>query len=473
MGHADATQAPGRRLAAIMVAALVLSWPAFWNGYPLVFTDSASFIGALNPAGQHWARPIFYSWALWPLHWGVTLWPVVIAQGAVLAHLLWLVLRALAGRVELPAYGVVVLLVAAGSALPWYTAQIMPDVLAPILVLAVFLLGFCADRLTRLEAVWPFLLLCGAIASHMSHIPLAGGLLIGVAVIRLLRDGAGAMRAAVPVGAALLLAVAAHVGVNAVFLGKPTLSPFGSIFLLARSQMDGPATWHLREACPEAGWRLCADVDRLPMHHDTFLWDRQGPFWRAAGLDDERRQQAAGMTYQTEAAAIMAGTLDRYAVEQLAVMLENAARQVFQARTGDGLLSWSETQGVSRAIAGEVPLDYAAYRDSRQIADTLGLETVNRVHGWVLPLAALLALLAAIRCGDARYRAFLAVIAIALLGNALITGGLSGPHDRYQARMAALIVVAGGLALVLLTARRGVRSGVAGGRVDGKAAVAI
>ena len=473
MGHADATEAPGRRLAAIMVAALVLSWPAFWNGYPLVFTDSASYIGALNPAGQHWARPIFYSWSLWPLHLGVTLWPVVVAQGVVMAHLLWLVQRAVTGRVDLPAYGVLILLVAAGSALPWYTSQIMPDVLAPILALAVFLLGFCADRLTRVEAIWLFLLLCGAIVSHMSHIPLAGGLLIGVAVIRLLRDGFGATRAALPIAAALLLAVAAHVGVNGLFLGKPTLSPFGSIFLLARSQMDGPATWHLREACPEAGWTLCADVSRLPMHHDTFLWDRQGPLWRAAGLDDERRQQAGGMMYQAEASAIMSGTLARYGPEQLAAMLENATRQVFQARTGDGLRSWSQRRSVSRAIAGEVPVDYAIYRASRQIEGTLGLETVNRVHGWVMPLAALLALLAAIRHGDARYRAFLAVIAMALLGNALITGGLSGPHHRYQARMAALIVVAGGVALVLLTARRGVRSGVAGGRVDGKAAVAI
>ncbi len=470
---AEGAAHPLAALLAVLLAGALLSWPAFWNGYPLVFTDSASFIGGLNPAGQHWARPIFYSWALWPLHWGVTLWPVVLAQGVVLAHLLWLLQRALVGRVDLGAYGVLVLLVAGGSALPWFTAQIMPDVLAPMLVLTVFLLGFAGDRLRGWETVWLVLLLAGAIAAHLSHVALAGGLLVGVLVIRLLRDGAEAFSGAAPVACALLLAVTAHMAVNAVFIGKASLSPFGSIFMLARSQMDGPATWYLREECPEAGWRLCAHVDRLPLHHDTFLWNREGPLWRAAGLSDPTRQQAQGMTYQREAAEIVSGTLDRYGLQQLEAMLRNAAAQVYKVRTGDGLLSWPEGEPVSRVIAADMPGDYAAYRASRQVEGTLGLDAVNRVHGWALPLAAVIAVLIAAVRADPRYRALIAMVALALLGNAIITGGLSGPHDRYQARMAALIVVAAGAGMVLANARRGVRSGVAGRRVDAEARVAI
>jgi hypothetical protein len=38
--------------------------------------------------------------------------------------------------------------------------------------------------------------------------------------------------------------------------------------------------------------------------------------------------------------------------------------------------------------------------------------------------------------------AFCALILAALIGNAMVTGGLSGVHDRYQTRVAWLIVLA-------------------------------
>src|SRR3712207_8410362 len=37
------------------------------------------------------------------------------------------------------------------TAAPWFTALLMPDILAPALVLALFLLGFAEDRLGRAE----------------------------------------------------------------------------------------------------------------------------------------------------------------------------------------------------------------------------------------------------------------------------------------------------------------------------------
>ncbi len=39
---------PGRRVArlgALLAAALLLTWPAAWNGYPLVFADPGTYLG--------------------------------------------------------------------------------------------------------------------------------------------------------------------------------------------------------------------------------------------------------------------------------------------------------------------------------------------------------------------------------------------------------------------------------------------
>ncbi|HYE51589.1 MAG TPA: hypothetical protein VEB20_18470 [Azospirillaceae bacterium] len=458
----------------VLLAGIVLAWPAYWNGYPLLFTDSASYIGVLNPWGQHWARPIFYSLALWPLHLGISLWPVVVAQGVLMAHLLWLVLRVVGGTVKPGVFALAVLLLAVGSSLPWYAAQVMPDLLTPAVVLCAFLLGFGGSRVGRWERAWLALLLAGAAACHLSHLPLAVGLLLGVAVLRWLARGPGGHGAALlPMAGAILLAASAHLAVNWAVRGAPVLSPASPLFLLARSVADGPAAAYLREVCPQAGFRLCAEVDRLPADADLFLWDRDGPLWRAARLKEEpERQTAAGMDFQPEAQAILDGALARHGGWQLAAAARNVLLQFHRADTADGLDPYGEGQAVSRAIRDEFPGEYAAYLGSRQSRGTLGRDAVNALHRPVLLAAAVLAVALAAFHAQARYRALVAVVALGLLGNGIVAGALSGPHHRYQSRVACLIVLAAGVGLALPAQRR-TRPGLARAPMDRGARVAI
>jgi len=68
--------------------------------------------------------------------------------------------------------------------------QILPDVASPIVILGIFLLAFCGKRLSRAEQIYLFLLTTLAIATHLSHIPIAIGLVVGsvVAKIAFLRE---------------------------------------------------------------------------------------------------------------------------------------------------------------------------------------------------------------------------------------------------------------------------------------------
>jgi peptidoglycan/LPS O-acetylase OafA/YrhL len=92
-------------------------------------------------------------------------------------------------------------------------------------------------------------------------------------------------------------------------------------------------------------------------------------------------------------------------------------------------------------------------RASRQQHGAFDFTMINRIHvpvalGSMLALVALLAHAAwRRRHDDATLLG--ATVALAILGNALLCGALSGPHDRYGARMAwlatfaVLIVIAG------------------------------
>jgi peptidoglycan/LPS O-acetylase OafA/YrhL len=69
-----------------------------------------------------------------------------------------------------------------------------------------------------------------------------------------------------------------------------------------------------------------------------------------------------------------------------------------------------------------------------------------------LPLAAWRAR----RGGDARLLGFLLCVGVGVLANAAVTGALSGPHDRYGARIAWLLPLS---ALLAWWPRRGVAAG--------------
>ena len=80
---------------ALLLAAPPLLWPAVWNGYPLVFADTGTYLTQAIHHYAGWDRPIFYSLFMFPLHATVTVWPVVIVQALITAYVLHLVCRIL------------------------------------------------------------------------------------------------------------------------------------------------------------------------------------------------------------------------------------------------------------------------------------------------------------------------------------------------------------------------------------------
>ena len=75
----------------MLAGALMLSWVALFNEAPLVFADSLGYATAPFRGEIPGFFSIFYSILILPLHQGVTLWPVVFVQAAMLAHLLYLI----------------------------------------------------------------------------------------------------------------------------------------------------------------------------------------------------------------------------------------------------------------------------------------------------------------------------------------------------------------------------------------------
>src|SRR5476651_540210 len=73
---------------------LCLIWPALWNGYPIVFADTGTYLSQAMHGYLGWDRPAFYSLLIYPLHLGLTTWPVIVMQSALTVLVLDLTRRA-------------------------------------------------------------------------------------------------------------------------------------------------------------------------------------------------------------------------------------------------------------------------------------------------------------------------------------------------------------------------------------------
>jgi len=284
-------------------------------------------------------------------------------------------------------------------------------------------------------------------ASHQSNLPILLAVLLALAPLRRVL---GATR---PLGrrglAALalppLLACAALVAVNAAGHGRASLSPYGNVFVLARVIEDGPGRAALNRFCPEAGWKLCEWRDAMPDSADDFLWRADSPLNRAGGA----------RAVSAEANAIIAAAIRIAPLATAGSALRNFARQMTDFATGDGLTAWPAT--VSPAILRDFPGGEAAsYAGARQTHDTLTVpEPLGALH-IAAELAGVAGCIFALGFGWRRHvgAGFAAAALLAVLANAAVTGCLSGPHDRYQARIMWLPLAVAVPALPAMLSRR-------------------
>jgi hypothetical protein len=317
----------------------------------------------------------------------------------------------------------------------------MPDAFAPAVLLALLLLGFSRDALSRAEAAALGVLAALGIAAHLSHLPLAVAML--AIVLLLTRRVAPALRVALPIAGA----VAMLLGTNLWGHGRAVLSPHGATFLLARLQADGPAARVIRDRCPDAGWYLCAFADRLPMDSDDFLWRSDSPVNRAP---DGTPRFLGGALLSTEAGAIVRETLRAHPIEVARAMLGNALRQLVIAGAGDTLVNDHLAAAVRPRIAEAFPpRELAAFDASLQARGLLpaAIAPILPIHAPVLLLGAALAL-AALWRGDSLRRRLIIGLLIGVAANAFATGALSKPHQRYEARILWLVPVVAALTLL-------------------------
>jgi hypothetical protein len=449
IGHARVGAAAGvfdsqsNVLAWILASAamlLALMAPALWNGFPLIFPDTGGYLDRPILGTLGMGRSALYGLFLYT---GVpfSFWPNAVLQSALMVWLIVLTMRGhgLGGRPWL-ALGIVAILTVCTS-LPWFAGQLIPDILFPAAVLAIYLLSFRNERLARWERFILAAVIVFAIPSHMA----AAGMC--VAVIAALWLPARFKPLELPKPRLWIAAGSVAAGIalcpisNLAVTGNFAFTPGGSSFLFGRLIEDGIVARYLGEHCPDASLRLCDYKATLPEDADGWLWDGDSPF----------RKLGDWKGFRAEERAITRATLERYPLMHASTAIVAAVTQFFTFRTE---VEVEDNAPTVNMFAGHFPQLFAQFMRARQQAERFDVAPLNYLH---VPVAALavaglvLALLFRRRLKIAPEAAALClVILLALAANAAICGVFSHPVDRYQSR----VVLLAPLAMALWIAQR-------------------
>ncbi len=443
-----ASAGAGRTALFILIATAALLWPAFYNGYPLMFGDTGVYLtdGATLHVG--WARPFFYGLAMLPLHLKVTAWPVVIAQAACTAALLRMTLSLFLPRAgEAFGYAVVAVLAVATS-LPWFASQMMPDLFGALIILALTPVIIMPERFAPWQQILLVLMSAGFISFHQSYVPIIGAVVVVLLALRWWRGGRVRLPDLARGFAGPALAVLATIATNALFLHQPSFSPYGKIFPMARMILEGPGLRTLERECPRPGWTLCGQLGQLPDNFEDFLFGPEGTLTRAGGY----------VVVAAQAGPIMADTFRAEPEALLLAAVRRSAQQFVAIATGDWLLKPKPTliDDWMRIFPQAEVGRFAAARQQRFLP--LVSDDLQRLHQTVEFISLALLVVGIVVERRSALGALLMATAVALLVNPVVTGGLSGVYDRYQSRFIWLAVF-GSLMWLANARRRGAADG--------------
>jgi hypothetical protein len=264
------------------------------------------------------------------------------------------------------------------------------------------------------------------VAFHSTHVLLSFGLILVISVLAIWPSHRASLRGLISVltafGAGILGIITFAVVAHAVFGTWPANAPF----LTARGLEDGPVAEMITEGCDAESFAICGADPFRNRDSQIFLWGKDG-FYQSADVKTKLRLSAEDLSVFITAAKA-------HPTAQFTASIRNITEQIsmfglFEFMTAPRVFSESAPHYLSDG-------DLKAYGGSRAVTGLFPFEGLSiAIYVFVLLCLGVLFYMIG-RCVLPEHGAVLIVLVLAaLLGNAVISGVLSDPHHRYQARI--------------------------------------
>jgi hypothetical protein len=438
-------------LSLLVAAFLVFMAPALWNGFPLIFTDSLSYLAS----GIKWLapvdRPIFYGLFTRLSNLIIELWGLVILQTALVIYLLFRLANSLFPDLAKKIVLLWIIAVGVTTSAPWFVSQISADIFTSCLFLTIIILALVCEQASLKSIALLWILMVFEICMHSANLFI--GLILFFCIIGITwwqRKSSGYIKKfALITTTAFVMSMVLIVASNAIFKQGLTFNRWGKVIFLARILEDGPGLQYLNSVCEVQDLKTCA---ALPLFNEAvkregelgftdnpelknlvlnaLLWD--GGINASGGLSNVNQ----------DATLIIRGSLKAYPWEMTKAFINNTYDQFRTFSVGNQFASTAHIVAINDFFKANFPSNYQSYTGSHQYDGGVKVITsaLNEKYQLIIYLSSFMIFALVIyslktQSGSSSVKLVIFSLIVFLIANAMITGGISAVFDRYQSRV--------------------------------------
>lgn len=414
-----------------IVTSLIVIAPALYNRYALVYFDSGAYMEMAVSFEPSFHRAIGYPLLMRLTGWIISNWPIILLQGFLVAFLTFRLTKCFVQKRVYAVHFILIAILSFSTSLPWYAAQLMPDIFTFILTIAVVLVVF-DPAITWKNGLFYGGLIFASIITHLSHFPLVLLIIMTLFIANWAwREVQMNRKKWVTLISPLVLAFLFTSAYNAAWNMGFRVSLASNVFITANIGEMGLLKMYLDENCDANQFQLCALKDSLPLETGGYLWDKNAPVQNHPG-------GWLGMNDDCQPIVRDFLTKPRYMKWFVFGAIKATFKQMFQIELGSGLQykyglgsppSWPMQTHFKQELneyltsvqnkGGELPLGFF------RMVNYISLFLSILILGWAMLTGQI----------NQRLILLLFIFSVLYFYNAAITGVLANVYERLQCKL--------------------------------------
>ncbi len=409
-----------------LITALLLSWVAFYNGYPLVEGDTGSYINAPMIGQLPIDRTPFYGYFIRYSNLVTSLWYTLIVQCIVTALAIHKYIKHVwGGDVPVNIMITITFTICAFTCAPWVAAFLMPDIFSAVLFLSVLL--FVQHKGSKWQGLGITLILFCLISMHNSHFLIVLIFALGLLIWSLIKKHTILVRRSI-----ILIATALSFFLLMSNMNKNedrgfVFSPSSHVFMMTKFAETGILKNYLDENCDKKQLKMCAYKDQIPAVSWAFLWNSNSPLYKTGGWESNNAE------YKYIIHDIF--STPQYVIKFCEKSIIYTIQQFFTINTPGEMTVHPEGSSTYTGIKNYYPYELNDYVRSKQNSKSLSGESANIVYLLFFAITSIALLLLHREIITNNYKNLYILILFFLIVNAFVTSTFSTVHYRFQYRV--------------------------------------
>lgn len=430
-----------------IVSVVLLIWPAIENGYPLLFSDSITYMvsGQINHVPIE--RPITYGLFVRHLSLSYSMWFVVVIQSIIVNYVLFLFIKYYVGSEKsFLIHFIFAFFLFFFTGIDYYTSFIVPDIFTSVSILSLFLL-FSLKREQYVHLTFLSIVFVLSVIFHLSHLPLTLAALFSIGILAFLFH-AFPLRDILFRSSFILmlffLSISTLMLINFSMGAGLKISRNNNIVLAARLIESGLVNDYLKKNCSKKNFtpsyiELCEYVDEFHRWPAAgfYLWVEDSPLY--ANGCAEKGWENCWVEKDVAYGKLLKDVIKEpgYIQEIIAISITGTLKQ---------LITFEQVKldpvNIEGILSDFYKDDIYSYKNSNQSKSKITFEEENLLEAIIFDISVLIAFILLFFYWskmDSQSKLLLFIMLFTLLINAFLCATLSNVVPRYQGRIAFLL----------------------------------